>query len=65
MKFRATKRIGHNMLKGWNTHEYPGWHWNTNQNANATQVDQKQDGEINSIFKIEFSQDRTQVSYTC
>jgi hypothetical protein len=31
--------------------------------ANVTWVDQKQDGEINSIFKIEFSQDRTQLSY--
>jgi hypothetical protein len=53
------------MLKGRNTHEYTGWHWNTNQTANATKVDQKQDGKINTIFKIEFSQDRTEVSYTC
>jgi hypothetical protein len=65
MKFRATKTIGYNMLKGCNTHEYPGWHWNTYQKANATLIDQKQDGEINSIFKIELSQDRTQVSYAC
>jgi hypothetical protein len=36
MKFRATTIIGYNMLKGWNTHEYTGWHWNTNQKANVT-----------------------------
>jgi hypothetical protein len=28
MQFRATKKVGCNMLKGWNTHEYRGWHWN-------------------------------------
>jgi hypothetical protein len=42
------------MLKGWNTHEYTRWHWNTNHKANATYVDQKPDGETNRIFKIEF-----------
>jgi hypothetical protein len=47
------------MLKGWNTYEYPGWHWPTNQKAKATWVKQEKDGGINSIFKIEFSQDRT------
>jgi hypothetical protein len=41
-------------------HEYSGWHWNANQKANATQADQKQDGETNGIFKIQFPQGRTQ-----
>jgi hypothetical protein len=59
VKFRATRRTGYNMLKGWNLHKYPGWHWTINQKANATQVDQKHDGETTSIFKIKFSQDRT------
>jgi hypothetical protein len=27
--------IDYNMLKEWNTHEYPGWHWNTKHKANA------------------------------
>jgi hypothetical protein len=36
MKLRFIKRIGYNMLKDWNIHEYSGWHWNTNQKAKAT-----------------------------
>jgi hypothetical protein len=33
VEFRATKRIGYNILKGWNAREYPGRHWSTNQKA--------------------------------
>jgi hypothetical protein len=49
MEFRSTTRIGYDVLKGWNIHEYSGWHWNKNQMANATQADPKQDGENISI----------------
>jgi hypothetical protein len=59
MKFRITKRIGYNTLKGWNTHEYPRWRWHTNHTANAREANQKQDGEIKNISRIEFPQDRT------
>jgi hypothetical protein len=45
------------MLKGRNTREYPGWHWNTNQKENATYLDEKQNGEISDIFKTSFAQD--------
>jgi hypothetical protein len=65
MTFIVAKRIGYNMLKGWNTNDYPGWHWNTNQKENATQVAVKQDGDINCIFKIEFPQHRTELFYIC
>jgi hypothetical protein len=65
MKFGAAKRIGYNMSKGWNTQKYPEWRWNTNKKAKETYVDRNQDGDINTLFRIEISQDRTQGSYIC
>jgi hypothetical protein len=26
-EIQSYQQIGYNMLKGWNTYEYPGWHW--------------------------------------
>jgi hypothetical protein len=40
-EMQVIKRIGYNMLKGWNPPAYPGWHWHTNQTTNATKADQK------------------------
>jgi hypothetical protein len=54
MTFRVAKIIGYNMLKGWNTHEYPEWQWTTNQKANTTYVYQKQDGERTSSSRLNF-----------
>jgi hypothetical protein len=33
---QSDQKIGYNMLKGKNMHEYLGWHWNTNQKAKTT-----------------------------